>query len=70
MSRSRRRFTAEQSMEVVRRRLAGKEAALGPDRELGVQPSQLPIRVKRVHDPWKMVVNGSRIFISLFPTSP
>jgi len=48
MSRSRRRFTAEQKAEVVRRHLAGKEAVSDLADELGVQPSQIHLWVKQL----------------------
>ncbi len=48
MSRSRRRFTAEQKAAAVRRHLAGKEAVSDLADELGVQPSQIHLWVKQV----------------------
>ena len=48
MSTSRRRFTAEQKAEVVRRHLAGKEAVSDLADELDVQPSQIHLWVKQV----------------------
>ena len=48
MSRPRRRFTAPQKADVVRRHLAGKEAVSDLADELGVQPSQIHLWVKQV----------------------
>ncbi len=41
MSRKRRRFTAEQKAQIVRRHLAGKEPVSKLAEELGLQPSQI-----------------------------
>jgi transposase len=48
MSRQRRRFTAEQKAEVVRRHVTGKEPVSKLAEELGVQPSQIHLWVKQV----------------------
>lgn len=48
--RTRRHFTAQQKSEVVRRHLAGKEAASDLAEESGVQPSQVHLWVKQVLD--------------------
>ena len=50
MTRTRRRFTAEQKAQVVRRHLAGKEAVSDLADELGIQPSQIHTWVKHVLD--------------------
>ena len=50
MSRTRRRFTAEQKAEVVRRHLSAKEAVSDLADELGLQPSQIHLWVKQVLD--------------------
>lgn len=50
MSRKRRRFTAQQKSEAVRRHLAGKEPFSDLAEELGVQPSQVHLWVKQVLD--------------------
>lgn len=50
MSRPRRRFTAEQKADVVRRHLSGKEAVSDLADELGLQPSQIHMWVKQVLD--------------------
>lgn len=41
MSRTRRRFTAEQKAQIVRRHLAGKEPVSALAEEFGLQPSQI-----------------------------
>jgi transposase-like protein len=41
MSRTRRRFTAEQKAQIVRRHLAGREAVSALAEEFGLQPSQI-----------------------------
>lgn len=41
MSRTRRRFTAEQKAQIVRRHLAGKEPVSKLAEEFGLQPSQI-----------------------------
>jgi transposase-like protein len=48
--RVRRHFTAQQKAQVVRRHLAGKEAASDLADELGVQPSQIHQWAKQVLD--------------------
>ncbi|NIS83583.1 MAG: transposase, partial [Anaerolineales bacterium] len=48
MSRSRRRFTATQKADIVRRHLAGKEAVSDLADELGLQPSQIHVWVNQV----------------------
>ena len=48
MSVERRRFTAEQKAEVVRRHVSGKEPVSKLAQELGVQPSQIHLWVKQV----------------------
>lgn len=50
MARARRHFTAEQKAEVVRRHLSGKEAVSDLAEQLGIQPSQIHIWVKRLLD--------------------
>ncbi len=50
MSNSRRRFTAEQKADVVRRHLSGKEPVSNLADELGVQPSQIHLWVRQVLD--------------------
>jgi len=48
MSRSRRRFTAEQKAEIVRRHLSGKEPVSKLAEEFSVQPSQIHTWVNQV----------------------
>ncbi len=48
MSRKRRRFTAEQKAQIVRRHLAGKEPVSKLAEELGLQPSQIHTWVNQV----------------------
>ncbi len=48
MSRSRRRFTATQKADIVRRHLAGREAVSDLADELGLQPSQIHVWVNQV----------------------
>ena len=50
MNQSRRRFTAEQKAEIVRRHLAGKEPVSNLADEFGLQPSQIHNWVKLVLD--------------------
>lgn len=48
MSRTRRRFTAEQKAQIVRRHLAGKEPVSKLAEEFGLQPSQIHTWVNQV----------------------
>jgi transposase len=48
MSRTRRRFTAEQKAQIVRRHVAGKEPVSKLAEELGLQPSQIHTWVNQV----------------------
>ena len=48
MSRTRRRFTAEQKAQIVRRHLAGKEPVSKLSEEFGLQPSQIHTWVNQV----------------------
>ena len=48
MSRTRRRFTAEQKAQVVRRHVAGKEPVSKLAEEFGLQPSQIHTWVNQV----------------------
>ena len=48
MSRKRRRFTAEQKAQVVRRHVAGKEPVSKLAEEFGLQPSQIHTWVNQV----------------------
>jgi transposase len=50
MSQERKRLTAEQKAQVVRRHVAGKEQVSDLADEYGVQPSQIHIWVKTVLD--------------------
>ena len=59
MSRQRRRFTAEQKAEVVRRHVAGKEPVSKLAEELGVQPSQIHLWIKQVLEQAAQAFQGS-----------
>lgn len=48
MSRKRRRFTAEQKAQIVRRHVAGKEPVSKLAEEFGLQPSQIHTWVNQV----------------------
>ena len=50
MSKPRRRFTAEQKAEIVRRHLSSKEPVSDLADDLGVQPSQIHLWVRQVLD--------------------
>jgi transposase-like protein len=59
MTKARRRFSAEQKAQVVRRHLADKEAVSKLSEELGIQPSQIHLWVKQVLDQAEKVFERS-----------